>query len=151
MLIAVAIICLAIAESTGGLPFSMPASWYVNRSVWYLVAVACFWGGWVLLRTASTTVQQLHNAEDGVRFERVILYTKEDCHLCNVAAETLAKYSRYLPEPEQVDIASDATLVERFGTQVPVVEIDGTIRFRGRVNDVLLERLIVGTPPKSHS
>jgi len=150
-MIAVAIICLAIADSTGGLPFSMPASWYVNRSVWYLVAIGSFWGGWMLQRTSSPATQRLQDVPEGIRFERLILYTKEGCHLCDVAAETLAKYSRFLPELEQVDIASDAELMERFGTEVPVVEIDGTVRFRGRVNDLLLERLIVGTPAKSHS
>ena len=32
--------------------------------------------------------------------------------------------------------------VERFNTCVPVVEIDGKIRFRGRVNKILLRRIV---------
>jgi hypothetical protein len=45
-------------------------------------------------------------------------------------------------KPEEVDIDQDPELVERFTTCVPVVEIDGRIRFRGRVNAVLLHRLL---------
>jgi hypothetical protein len=44
--------------------------------------------------------------------------------------------------PEIVDIDEDPALIERFNTCVPVVEIDGRIRFRGHVNVVLLRRLL---------
>ncbi|MCA9022802.1 MAG: hypothetical protein KDA74_21785, partial [Planctomycetaceae bacterium] len=52
----------------------------------------------------------------------------------------------YLPEIEFIDIYSDPGLVEQFGTCVPVVAIDGKIRFRGRINEVLLRRLIAASP-----
>ena len=45
-------------------------------------------------------------------------------------------------EPKCVDVDEDAALVERFNECVPVVEIDGKIRFRGRVDPVLLRRLL---------
>lgn len=41
-----------------------------------------------------------------------------------------------------VDIDQDPRLRERFDQCVPVVEIDGKIRFRGKVNPVLLDRLL---------
>lgn len=41
-----------------------------------------------------------------------------------------------------VDIDHDPNLRERFDTCVPVVEIDGQIRFRGRVEPTLLQRII---------
>jgi hypothetical protein len=44
--------------------------------------------------------------------------------------------------PEEVDIDLDPELKARFTDCVPVVEIEGKIRFRGRVNEVLLRRLI---------
>ncbi len=44
--------------------------------------------------------------------------------------------------PESIDIDADPALVAKFNECVPVVEIDGKIRFRGRVNEVLLERLL---------
>ena len=38
-------------------------------------------------------------------------------------------------------------LVDRFGKCVPVVELDGKVRFKGRINEILLRRLIEGSPP----
>jgi hypothetical protein len=49
-----------------------------------------------------------------------------------------------------VDVDGDPALAARYGEQVPVVEIDGRVRFRGRVNRVLLERLLRGAPPPRH-
>jgi hypothetical protein len=43
-----------------------------------------------------------------------------------------------------VDIDRDPALVERYGHCVPVVEIEGRVRFRGRVNEMLLRRLLRG-------
>jgi len=67
-----------------------------------------------------------------------ILYTREGCHLCDVAAETL-RQAGYTTQ--SVDIDQDATLRSRFNHEVPVVEIDGRIRFRGHVDPLLLKRL----------
>jgi glutaredoxin len=70
---------------------------------------------------------------------QVIVYTRSGCHLCEVAVDTLRRHGL---EPELVDIDAEAGLRERFDTCVPVVEIDGRERFRGRVNEVLLRRLL---------
>jgi hypothetical protein len=43
-----------------------------------------------------------------------------------------------------VDIEADEELAGRFGQWIPVVEIDGQVRFRGQVDEVLLQRLLVG-------
>jgi hypothetical protein len=43
-----------------------------------------------------------------------------------------------------VDIDTDPDLVARYGTEVPVVTVNGKVRFRGEVNRVLLERLLEG-------
>ena len=69
----------------------------------------------------------------------VTLYTRDGCHLCDDALALLAKYG---VKPTLVDIDRQPELKERFNTCVPVVEIDGKIRFRGRVNEVLLRRLL---------
>jgi hypothetical protein len=42
----------------------------------------------------------------------------------------------------KVDIDSDPELKARFDVCVPVVEIDHKVRFRGRINEVLLQRLL---------
>ena len=78
---------------------------------------------------------------------RLTIYSRPGCHLCDEAVDLLEKYRRWLPPFELVNIDEDPQLVERFNEQVPVVECDGRIRFRGKVNEVLLRRLIEGTPP----
>lgn len=44
--------------------------------------------------------------------------------------------------PTLVDIDRDPNLCKRFDACVPVVEIDGRIRFRGRVEPKLMLRII---------
>jgi predicted thioredoxin/glutaredoxin len=69
----------------------------------------------------------------------VILYTRKGCHLCD---DALALLERHGMRPTLQDIDVDAALHERFDVCVPVVEIDGKIRFRGKVDPVLLRRLL---------
>lgn len=69
----------------------------------------------------------------------VTLYTHSGCHLCDDAHALLVRHGL---RPEIVDIDADSALRERFNTCVPVVVIDGKERFRGRVNEVLLRRIL---------
>jgi len=71
--------------------------------------------------------------------QRVVLYTRAGCHLCNDAEQMLWQHGVM---PEVVDIDDDPELRERFNTTVPVVEIAGAIRFRGRVDSLLLQRIL---------
>jgi thiol-disulfide isomerase/thioredoxin len=73
----------------------------------------------------------------------VVVYSKDDCPLCDEAAEHLARLAkRHRLRIRTVDVTADRALFERFHNDVPAVEIDGVVRFRGRINDVLFERLI---------
>jgi glutaredoxin len=69
----------------------------------------------------------------------VVLYTREVCHLCEEAAALLARHGLVA---WRVDIDADPALQQRYDQCVPVVVIDGKERFRGRVNEVLLTRLL---------
>ena len=69
----------------------------------------------------------------------VKLYTRKSCHLCDAARDMLVEHG---VEPQLIDIDENRSLCERFDTCVPVVEIDGKVRFRGRVEPVLLKRLL---------
>jgi glutaredoxin len=135
-----ALACVVFAERTGGLPFDLPRAWYVNRPLWYGAMMACFVAGWALLRGRRTLPAAI--GSDIPAVGRVVLYTKHGCHLCDEAKAVLQRYSRFLPAVIEIDIESDPQLVEEFGTCVPVVEIDGRVRFRGRINEVLLRRII---------
>jgi glutaredoxin len=73
----------------------------------------------------------------------VVLYTRAGCHLCDEAHDELRRAAgRYALELRVIDVDGDPALAERYGLEVPVVAIDGQVRFRGRVNRVLLERLL---------
>jgi glutaredoxin len=72
----------------------------------------------------------------------IILYTREGCHLCEDAAALLARYELQF---QCIDIDAEAALRERYNYCVPVVVIDGKERFRGRVNEVLLKRILAGS------
>jgi hypothetical protein len=87
--------------------------------------------------------------QPGRRFDRMVLYTKPGCLLCEEAVHVLGAYRPYLPEMNVVEISADPALQSRYGGCVPVVEIDGRKRFTGQINEVLLRRLIEGTPPNN--
>lgn len=70
---------------------------------------------------------------------QIVVFTRENCHLCQDAMGILAKYQL---SANTVDIDSDETLVDRYNDCVPVVVIDGKERFRGRINEVLLRRIL---------
>jgi glutaredoxin len=73
----------------------------------------------------------------------VCLYTRRNCHLCDSAWKHLeARQRRFGFQLEAVDVDDDPKLVASFGEDVPVVTINGTVRFRGAVNDLLLMRLL---------
>lgn len=59
--------------------------------------------------------------------------------MCEQALGTLAEHGLLA---EEIDIDHEETLRQKFDTCVPVVEIDGKVRFRGRVDPRLLRRLI---------
>jgi len=71
----------------------------------------------------------------------VVLYTRVGCHLCDDARDLLVRHGL---TPRLVDVDRDTQLAAEYGNCVPVVEIDGRVRFRGRVNPVLLRRLLLG-------
>jgi glutaredoxin len=67
-----------------------------------------------------------------------IVYTRQGCHLCEVA-EALLQEEGFDVTP--VDIDANPELKERYDRCVPVVVIDGRERFRGKVDRKLLRRL----------
>jgi glutaredoxin len=65
----------------------------------------------------------------------VILYTKPDCPLCDEAKVYLDELRETLPFNLIVkDVQSDPKLVERYGTRVPLIVVNG--------------REVVGYPPE---
>jgi glutaredoxin len=74
---------------------------------------------------------------------QVVMYTRQGCHLCEQAWEQLEQArQRYEFALRQVDVDGDPHLVREYGECVPVVVVNGRVRFRGIVNPVLLKRLL---------
>ena len=76
----------------------------------------------------------------------VTVYTRAGCHLCD---DAVALLKRHGITPDLVDIDDDSQLRTEFDHCVPVVKIDGKIRFRGLVNEVLLMRILSPRAPRS--
>ena len=74
---------------------------------------------------------------------RVVVYTRAQCCCCHKALDTLRAYQgRHGFAIEEVDVDTDPELAAEYGLSVPVVAIDGKVRFKGVVNPILLDRLI---------
>jgi hypothetical protein len=155
LFLGIGLLSLLAADRTFGLPVKLPRSWYTDRVLWVAIGFGAFGAGWYLLgdpKPADGDAQVKPPSDNGSgaatgrRIQSVVMYSRAGCCLCDEAWETLEKYRESLPTTVVVDIDSDPALLERFSTCIPIVEIDGKVRFRGRVNEVLLRRLIEGTP-----
>ena len=72
------------------------------------------------------------------------IYTRTQCCCCHKALDLLRDYQRrYRFAIEEVDIDGDPALVASYDTEVPVVAVNGKVRFRGIVNRALLDRLLL--------
>ena len=73
----------------------------------------------------------------------VVMYTRTGCHLCADAWSALSRFqSTYQFALSAKDVDADAALVAQFDQCVPVVEVNGKVRMRGRFNAVLFLRLL---------
>jgi len=70
------------------------------------------------------------------------VYTRVQCCCCH-ALDLLKDFQRgYGFQIAEVDIDADPELAAKYGNEVPVVAVNGKVRFRGVVNPALLERLL---------
>ena len=77
------------------------------------------------------------------RLPLVKFYTKEECRLCETALSIILQVAESIDfELNILDISKDDNLLRRFGTKIPVVEIDGNIAFKYRVNEKKFIRLL---------
>ena len=74
----------------------------------------------------------------------VVLYTRHGCCLCDEAKALLEKHGLAVRE---IDIDADPVLHSRYTDCVPVVFIEGRERFRGRVDERLLRRILENQSP----
>src|SRR5262245_3806415 len=74
----------------------------------------------------------------------VTVYTRAQCCCCHKALDLVDDYQRrHGFRVETVDVDSDPELASKYGLSVPVVAVNGKVRFKGVVNPVLFERLLL--------
>lgn len=147
IILAVAGWLISLAADLQELPAGLQRFVRTNAAMWWVGCGLLFVIGVRLLWLVGHRRTQWQPATPGVRFRTIIVYSRKDCMLCEEAMELLLQYRRWLPIPSEVDIDTDTELQTRFNESIPVVEIDGRIRFQGTVNEILLRRLIEGSPP----
>ena len=75
----------------------------------------------------------------------VTIYSRPDCHLCDEMKAIVARVAGSLPlVVEQVDISGRADLEEKYGSEVPVLEVNGKKAAKYRVTEDELRRLVLG-------
>jgi glutaredoxin len=74
---------------------------------------------------------------------RIVVYTRQNCPLCQEAETLLQREQERLGFHLQwVNVDQNQALKALHGDWVPVVEINGEVRFRGQINSVLWQRLM---------
>lgn len=81
------------------------------------------------------------------RDARVVVFTREGCHLCAAAEEQVAQICAETGDTwTRVDIDGDPDLRERFTEQVPVTFVDGAQHDFWRVDPVRLRAALARAP-----
>ena len=71
------------------------------------------------------------------------VYTRTQCCCCHKALDLLKEFQRsHGFRITEVDVDADPELAAKYGIEVPVVAVNGKVRFRGVVNPALLDRLL---------
>ncbi len=79
----------------------------------------------------------------GERTPTLVLYSKEDCGLCDEAKEALRPIcARFGVRLEEMDITQNPELLARFGEEIPVGFLNGEKVFKYRVESGRLRRLL---------
>ena len=80
----------------------------------------------------------------------ITLYSKADCHLCDIAKERIANVQKSeFFELETVDITEDSELLERYKERIPVVVLNDKEIFVYRVSEKQLRKKIRALSPKN--
>lgn len=73
----------------------------------------------------------------------VTVYSRENCHLCAEALDTIKDVAADLDRPVEInaiDVDTDPELADRYGERVPYVLVDGRPAFKYRLDPAELRR-----------
>ena len=72
---------------------------------------------------------------------RIEIYSRPGCHLCDEAKAVIEPFTKkYSLDLRVTNVDTDAHLRDTYGTEIPVILINGTEAFRHRVDAQALER-----------
>jgi glutaredoxin len=72
---------------------------------------------------------------------KVVIYSKEGCHLCEHAKAALVTLSpEFEFSLEEVDITTDTVLFDKYQYTIPVMHIDDTIVLESRIDAKKIRR-----------
>jgi glutaredoxin len=75
----------------------------------------------------------------------VTIYSRPNCHLCEEMKAIVARVARSLPlAVEHVDISGNPELEGQYGSEVPVLVVDGRKAAKYRVTEDDLRRIVLG-------
>ncbi len=78
---------------------------------------------------------------------KVTVYSKPDCHLCDIAKERVLNVQKKIPfDLEFVDIRGTQALFDRYCEKIPVVAVDEEEVFFFRVSEKRLAKMLLGGP-----
>ena len=73
----------------------------------------------------------------------VTIFSRKNCHLCTVLLRMARRIQKDIPFAlRYVDVSNDPNLSSRYGSRVPVVLIDRSERFTGKVTEGALRKAI---------
>jgi hypothetical protein len=78
---------------------------------------------------------------------RVTLYSKPGCHLCDEMKSVVQRVLERHPAGrdaavDEIDISTDAALLERYGLEIPVLLVDGKKVAKYRVSEQQLTNIL---------
>jgi glutaredoxin len=76
----------------------------------------------------------------------VRIYSRADCHLCEVAKSTIERVGEDVDVPvtiEEIDVDGDETLKAEYGDRVPYVFVDGWPAFKYEVDEAELRNQLL--------
>jgi hypothetical protein len=74
---------------------------------------------------------------------RLTIYSRPGCHLCEIMAAVVRHVSRTVPLTlDEIDITTDAALLARYETAIPVLAVEDREVARYRVREEELRRIL---------
>jgi hypothetical protein len=73
----------------------------------------------------------------------VVIYSRPGCHLCDEMKVVVERVARHVPMAlTEIDISTDPALESRYGTEIPVLMIEGRKVAKYRVTEETLVKIL---------